>query len=299
MPASQKVNFQFKNHVSPRYIQPLLLQLEYGEWYESIELRNVLRANGLNVDGKDIIQANITFWAKIGLGEVRREAHRGPNLFRLTLLGKQVSGWYSTNQPLFFDIIHFLLYSAWYRSQQMQQVPFWLYQQVCDWLWEEVPSRIDSYALTNHLHEESRRAFPEYDPKFPERSVRAVFPWLGALTPPFLSRCGSKSDLCLERRSYCTPQLFHLAADLVYASQRLNYGTSLAIDEQHIADICRVCLLDPAKFWDMASLTAISIREMELRKGQWATSLALASAPQWIQLPDFATQIVYDEEQEE
>jgi hypothetical protein len=194
---------------------------------------------------------------------------------------------YSTNRPLFFDLMHFLFYSAWCRSKDDSRVRFWLYASVCDALWLDAPAKTDSFALTNRLQLESRDAFPEYDPIFPERSVRAVFPWLGALTPAFLSKSGAASQLSSRRRSYCSPQLFHLATDLVYALEGLRYGTSMAIDERHIADVCRVCLLDTAGFWQMADLTKMTIRGYDIRKGQWGTSIALEGPPTWIDLPDF------------
>lgn len=302
MATAHSVNFEFKNQVAPRYIQPLFLQLQTGTWYESTELQQSLRDAGLNVRGKDIVQANITTWAKIGLGEIRREGYGRPNLFRLTPLGKQISALFSTNQALFFDVIHFLFYSAWHRSGHTNQAPLWLYAQVCDVLWQQAPGKMDSYALTGRLHQESRQAFPTHDPSFSERSVRGVFPWLASSTPPFLSKCGTKTDLCSERRSYCTPQLFHLATELIYVRQGLKYGTSLTVDERHITAISQICLLDTNHFWEMASLTDMAIREFEVRKGQWGTSLALASSPRWIELPSFANQtdeVEEDNEEEE
>lgn len=288
MPTRSKVSFEFKNQVAPRYIEPLLLQLEYGQWYDSAELRHMLRASGAEVEGKQIVQANTTFWAKMGLGEVRREGHGKQNQFHLKLLGKQLIDLYSTNQELFFDVLHFLFYSTWPRSGQLNQVPFWLYGKVCDKLWLEAPGKMDSFDLTARLQAESHLAFSEHLPAFSERSVRSVYLWLQTLTPPFLAKCGTKSELCSERRNYCTPQLFHLATDLLYTTEGLAYGTSLAMDDEKIAAICRVCLLDPGRFWEMASLADMAMREFEVRQGQWGTSLALSSPPRWIELPVFA-----------
>lgn len=288
MPTQRNVSFEFKNQVAPRYIEPLLLQLEYGQWYDSTELRRMLRAGGAEVEGKNIVQANITLWSKMGLGEVQRDGHGKQNRFRLKLLGKQLIDLYSTNQELFFDVFHFLFYSSWPRSGRLNQAPFWLYAKVCDSLWQAAPGTMNSFDLTARLQTESNQTFPEYSPAFSERSVRSVFLWLQALTPPFLARCGTKSELCSERRNYCTPQLFHLATDLLYTTQGLTYGTSLAMDDEKIAAICRACLLDPGRFWEMASLTDMAMREFEVRQGQWDTSLALSGPPRWMELPTFA-----------
>lgn len=296
MTGKRTANFQFYNSVSPRYVEPLFLQLEVDVWYTSTELQQQLRDSGLDVQGKEIIQGNTTFWEKTGLGEVQRQKPGLPNLFRLNPFGKQVAELYSTNRALFFDVMHHLFYSAWRRSRHINHAPLWLYAQVCDALWQDAPGRMDSMRLTAHLQSESHQTFPDQNPVFPERSVRAVFPWLGELSPPFLSPCGSKSDLCSARRRYCTPQLFHLAVDLAYHEAGLGYGTSLAIDDRQIEAISRTCLLDTGRFWDMASLADMSIRELEVRQGQWGTSLALTGPPRWIDLPDFSDQ--QDEEED-
>jgi len=295
MITTRTANFQFYNAITPRYMEPLFLHLEVDVWYTSTELQQQLRDSGLKVQGKEIIQHNTTFWKKMGLADLQRQPGT-PNRFRLNTLGKQVVEMYSTNRALFFDIMHYLFYSTWRRSRHLTHAPFWLYAQACDVLWREAPGKMDSMGLTAYLQSESRQAFPDADPNFPERSVRAIFPWLGELTPPFLTPCGSKSELCSERRRYCTPQLFHLAVDLIYHEAGLSYGTSLAIDDRQIEAISRICLLNPACFWDMASLADMSIRELEVRRGQWGTSLALSGQPHWINLPDLSAQENEEEE---
>jgi hypothetical protein len=299
MTVARGVNFKFKNEVSPRYVEPLFLQIEPGIWYTSTELQQQLRDSGLDVQGKDIVLANTAFWDKIGLGEVKRQGPGHPNLFRLSAFGKQVQALYSTNRSLFFDVVHYLFYSAWRRSRHIKHAPLWLYAEICDILWQEAPSKMDVTRLTSRLQSESRQAFPDQDPSFARRSVGSVFPWLGELTPPFLSPCGSRSELCSERRSYCTPQLFHLAVDLAYHEAGLSYGTSLAVDDRQIEAISQVCLLDPDRFWEMASLADMAMREFEVRQGQWGTSLALSGPPRWIDLPDFGEPEEEDEEDDQ
>jgi hypothetical protein len=257
------------------------------------QLKNILHSNGLDVEGRDIVERNTSAWSLAGLGESKSE-QRGRSvirLFQFTKLGKQVADTYSTNQELFYDLIHFIFYSAWHRSHDVNQGRFWLYASVCDALWSEAPAQMDSFALTNRLQFESRQAFPGYEPAFSERSVGAVFPWLGALhRPPFLSKYGTTSRLCSQRRSYCTPQLFHLATDLTYTLDGLKYGTSMPVDDRHIEAICRVCLLDTGHFWEMADLAKMTIKGYDIRKGQWGTSIALETSPNWIDLPDFASE---------
>lgn len=286
---SPKVNFQFYNSISPRYVELLFLPLEEARWYETGEMRDLLRSGGLDVEGSDIVDRNVDAWSLAAMGQTRFE-FRGRarvKMFRLTRLGKQVVDIYSTNHELFHDLIHYIFYSTWHRSHDIKKARFWLYSSVSDALWAGAPATTDSFALTNKLQIESSQVFPGYAPAFSERSVTAVFPWLSALMPPFLSKCDNRSQLCSKRRNLCTPQLFHLATDLVYRIDGLRYGTSLAIDDKHIELICKICLLDLHRFWEMAELTKLSIRGFEIRKGQWGTSIALEQPVSWIGLPDF------------
>jgi hypothetical protein len=282
----KKPNFQFYNQVSPRYIETLFLPLNFGEWYSTHDLKNVLYKSGLDVEGKDIVSRNVEAWTLSGIGDSFVERSKGRmTYFRLSEYGKYIQEMYSTNRELFFDLIHFTFYSAWVRSNDVWRGRFWLYATICDDLWDYAPAEMDSIELASKMQSESQRLFSEYQPTFPERSVRSIFPWLGALTPPFLQKCGQRSLLCSKRRAYCTPQLFHLATDLAYTSRQLLYGTSLAVDDTIIQAICKTCLLDPDKFWDMADRTQMSIRGFEIRKGQFGTSISLEGPPGWIDLP--------------
>ena len=281
-----KPNFQFHNHVTPKHIEHLFLKIEYDRWYKLSELRSILREN-LGVEGSDIVQRNIETWSLAGIGKTQLIEDRYQSyIFQLTGLGKQVQEIYSTNRDLFFDLIHFLFYSAWYRSHDRFRGRFWVYASVCNELWSEAPSKMDSFALTAKLQSESQDLFPDSEPAFPEQGVRSVFPWLAALQPPFLERSESSNKYISRRRTSCTPQLFHLATDLIYSTKLIRYGTSLSVDEVTIEAISRTCLLDPSQFWEMADRAKMSIRGFEIRKGQWGTSIALEVPPTWIELPE-------------
>jgi hypothetical protein len=261
--------------------------MEYDRWYRISEMKSILHRE-LGIDGADIAQRNAEAWSLAGLGELQlvKDGKSKYYLFRISSIGRQVLETYSTNRDLFFDVIHFLFYSVWHRSKDVYRGRFWIYSSVCDELWIDAPSKMDSFGLTAKLHTESQSLFPESEPTFPERSVRAVFPWLGALTPPFLEKDQSHKQFGSSRRAFCTPQLFHLATDLLYSIRSIRYGTSISMDDESIQYISKTCLLDTDQFWEMADRTKISIRGFEIRKGQWGTSIALEGPPAWIELPE-------------
>ena len=290
MVQKQTPSFEFRNAIAPRYIEPLLLNIRYGQWYTRAQLVTLLRSQDLDLDGNNIVSDNTTAWSLAGLGQLKKRSVDQTTriMFRLTELGKQLIELYSTNSELFYDVMHFLFYSVYLRSNNVGKVRFWLYLNVCEKLWQAAPAAIDNSVLTNQLQIEGHKAFPDHEPSFSERSVRGVFPWLQVLTPPFLSKA-NKSQLYSNRRKYCSAQLFHLASDLVYATKEgLQYGTSLSVTERQIEDICKICLLDTACFWEMADLTRMSVSGFEIRKGQWGTSIALECPPTWVTLPDFS-----------
>lgn len=291
MAQDKKIPFQFGNNTSPRYIDSLFLPLQPDQWYTRAQLVDVLHENGSNVEGEHIVSYNTLTWSLLGLGELKARKAGGSarSRFRLTELGKQLIDIYGTNSELFYDLAHFLFYSAYLHSHNLKYSRFWLYQAFCDILWDEAPKIIETQVITNRLQIEFREAFPEYDASFNDRSIQSIFPWLRVLSPPFLSKKGGKS--WAERRPFCTPQLFHLATNFVYNSmEQLEYGTSLAVSQPQIEAICKVCLLDPERFWNMASLTQMTVSGFDLRQGQWEKAVVLEGPPDWISLPDFSAE---------
>jgi len=227
----------------------LFLQLSFGQGYSTAQFSGLLHSNGLDVKGNGVALHNMLTWSLAGLGklEKRGTGYFKKNIFWLTELGKQLVDTYSTNSELFYDLIHFIFYSTYRRSDDIRRGRFWLYASICDRLWQEAPAPTDNSALTNRLQIEIRVAFPTYDPCFSEQSVGGVFSWLQTLVPPFLSKQGIQ--LYSARRSYCTPQLFHLATALIYTTvEGLQYGASLTVSERQIEAICKVCLLGTEHF---------------------------------------------------
>ena len=288
MGSNQKIAFEFNNQVAPRYVESLLMQLDSERWYDRTELLQLLRRNSPDIRGDKVVGLNVLAWTLTGIGD-SKPGWIGRNkvrLFRLSQFGRQLQDIYATNQELFFDLIHFCFYTAWPKSLDLSRARFWLYWRVSDELWQAAPSAMDSFGLTNRLQQEGYTVFPEIRPSFPERSVRAVFPWLTALSPPFLTRTEKNGPLHSTRRHYCTPQLFHLATDIVFREEKLNYGTAMTVGDRQVEAICRICMLDLPQFWPMAELTGRSIRGFELKRSQWGRSLVLIGSPSWIDLPD-------------
>lgn len=289
-----KINFQFPNQVTPKHIQSIFIKLESGVLYSSFEIRDILRSS-IDVEGKEITSLNIDAWNAIGLGEKIIEPSMGKVInFRLSPLGKQLKETYGTNQELFFELIHFLFYSTWKRSLLPKHGKFWLYSRVCDSLWDNAPSEVDSLNLAGFLQNEAQEVFPHNSPKFPVQGIRAVFPWLVALTPSFLYKPSSQSQFSTKKRAQCSPQLFHLALDLIYNQKLLKYGTSMAIGDEEVKSVCRVCLLDDGRFWEMVDRTKMIIRGVDIRRGQFSTSIALEMKPQWIDLPVYTEEIEFE-----
>lgn len=287
----EKVNFEFYNNVAPRYLEPLFLKIEFGQWYSTAQLINMLQRDR-QVDGKDIVLRNVDAWAKAGIGNIRqvKEGRATKNYFQIAPLGRYLQETYSTNKDLFFDVIHFIFYSTWLRSKDIRKARFWVYSQVCNDLWLNAPSKMDRFRLTSKIQASALDSFPGYFPSLSERSVTSIFLWLSELTPPFLEKRTGKSEYFSSKRSHCTPQLFHLAVDLIYSNRHIKHGTSLNVDNEIINAICMACLLEPDRFWEMAERTQMIVKGFEINKSQWGPTISLRNAPNWIELPSFSAQ---------
>lgn len=285
---TEKANFQFYNTVAPRYIEPLLLKLEQEVWYTVTELVTILR-HELDIDGTDVVQRNMDAWAGIGVCETSTEKSTTGKrlLFRMLPLGRYLQEVYSTNNELFYDLIHYFFYSTWQRSLDIKRVRFWVYSQVCDEIWSTAPSDVNSFELASKIQALALETFPNYYPSLSERSIRTGFTWFLKLSPPFMKKTGSKLELASEKRDSCTPQLFHLAVDLLYTQRELSYGTSLNVDDEIIGAISRTCLIDQQRFWEMAERTQMIVKGFEVKNSQWGPTITLNHAPNWIQLPAF------------
>lgn len=284
----EKVNFEFHNNLTPSHIDDLFLKIQFGDWYSVSNLVELLRQDSA-IDGRDIVSRNVHAWAGIGIGEIKIEKSRSVS-FQITPLGRYLQEIYSTNNDLFFDIIHYLFYSTWLRSRDMRRVRCWVYMKTCNELWQNSPSEMKTINLASKIQALALDYFQGYYPSIPIQSIRSVFPWLKKLAPPFLEQAGNKSDLVSLKRSYCTPQLFYLAVDLLYSDRHLTYGTSLNVDDEITKEISMTCLLDPERFWEMAERTQMMIKGFELRKSQWGPTITLNNAPNWIELPTFEIQ---------
>ena len=108
----KKVSFEFKNHISPSYIEPLLLKLEDGQWYHNSDLKVILRSTGLNIDGSYIVENNAVAWRLSGIVYTRQEKEGRyiRNYIQISPLGRYLRDVYSTNRELFFDLIHYYIF---------------------------------------------------------------------------------------------------------------------------------------------------------------------------------------------
>ena len=68
----------------------------------------------------------------------------------------------------------------------------------------------------------------------------------------------------------------------------------MALGDEEIESICKVCLLSSEKFWEMVDRTKMIIRGVDIRRGQFSTSIALEMKPQWIDLPDYTQEIEFE-----
>lgn len=282
----QKYNFEFKNQFSPIYIEPLFLRLQVDVWYRKSDVVGFLNEMNPELSGKEIVSANILIWNSLRLIE-QQKLNKTKIEFKLTPLGKIIQEYYGIQKSLFLDLFHFLIISTYDRFPSPYYGRFWVYKKVCRYLYSMGKENISTSELTGILRAEAIETFPDVQPKFPERSVMSIYPWLQALSPPFLKKEGT--SLITQKRETCSPQLLHLTIDFIYTQKGIPYGSPLALTPEVLENACQICLIDEKAFFPVLNQAKMMLKGISILPGQFNTSVVLEHAPTWITLPSPST----------
>jgi hypothetical protein len=139
------------------------------------------------------------------------------------------------------DVLHFLL---WTLPHEEGRGIAWAYQTFCGWLWERgtvrlTPSTIKG--LVADILSAAPTAFPGASfLSFSGKSVLGMRRWLEPLDPAVLQ--GDE----FRRREICSRELLLLAIGAIAGEDGAVLGTDLLLTPERRADICRICLIEPA-----------------------------------------------------
>jgi len=270
------MGFEIRTIDHPTYLKEILPLFRGGTSFTNNELVPVVRLSDSVVRIGRLTQS----WYILGILD-RTKEHNRAYRYSLSEFGENLLNQLQFNPSLAVEFVHWAYYSAWLRSPDSQWGWSWVYQEVCDVMWDNSPSRIVPKKLMADTVEKANSLFPEQAPSFDVLSIRSVMAWLAAMDPPFLLKkdeSDSKSPLLSRKRESCSPELVFLAIQLQYQIKALSFDAPLLMDEALIEAVCKVCMLAPEQFWPMAEICSLTFPSLERKETLYGTSLMITEA---------------------
>ncbi|MCK4473219.1 MAG: hypothetical protein KAW49_15660, partial [Anaerolineae bacterium] len=192
--------FEIRSVDTPIYLRGVLPLFRGGTSFTNKELVKTTPTVGLS-DSVLRISRLTQSWHILGI--LDRIKEQKSYRYSLNEFGENLLNELQFNSSLAIEIVHWTYYSAWLRSPDFQWGWSWVYQEVCDVMWDNSPSQIIPRKLMADTVEKANSLFPEQSPSFDVLSIRSVMAWLAAMDPPFLLKkdeSDSKSPLLSRKR---------------------------------------------------------------------------------------------------
>ncbi|AKB82979.1 hypothetical protein MSBR3_2401 [Methanosarcina barkeri 3] len=168
---------------------------------------------------------------------------------KLTELGEKLYKIMYDDETLFYNILHYLLYTQYYFEKRNHAS--WVYNKFVDILYEN--REIDEMRISDFnenfalkIVNLAREELNQEGISFRGRSISPLISWVGSLNPSCINHENKK--ISFKLRNFCQPQLFLLAIDYAFKKRKAEYGSLILITDNTIADICKICLIDPESF---------------------------------------------------
>lgn len=233
--AGSRITFHMPSEGAPDKILPLLRAMYRANIsFETVkELMNFAKEHGLGDRSEMQVVAHA-----IQLLQKNKDGH-----IQLSPQGNAVVRLKETVQT---DVVHFLLYTTWQKTNPQENSFLWSYKEIVNWCWDR--NGIDVIESANLIAEETNNRtqeffsnIPGYDfseVSFSPKSVRGVRKWIEALIPPVIE------NNIFTRRTFCSPELVLLATGWVAQQTEGEIGIDFLITPPRREAICRLCLLE-------------------------------------------------------
>jgi hypothetical protein len=270
------MSFEIYSIDGPDYLVKILPLFGNGSSYTSQELADVVRYMGLSIHprrSRHLLQV----WFTLGFLDRlvgKKRAYR----YCLSTFGEDLLNKLSFNKTLCLELAHWAWYSAWWRSQDFERAWAWLYQDVCNFLWDSSPSEVIVKQIRANAINRAMEIYPDHKPALDDQSIGSILAWQVELDPPFLIRKESgesKKGLQSKKRDSCSPELLYLAIQLQYYIKNLPFNTPILIDDLMIESICKICLLNQEQFWPLVNICLLTFSSLSRKETVYGSSLTI------------------------
>lgn len=254
----------------PQDIEAILVILETYPGLSSASILGHAEALGFDIRDRQRLEALMTA-RDLGLVEDR------DNL--LTRLGKIFAILSQSKPTLFPNMIHYLSYTLWNEALPQQYCFSWTYRNCCDLLWQAANLTLqDRRKIAADIAATAKHAFGLDSISLSPKSIGGILLWLTFLEP----RVFDDKGVTFSRRAFCPPELFLLAIDYLYGMEGTAYGSNVLLDQRHRETICKICLLEPARFERVLDYAVAQFPYLERGVGGgWGSYVLLNRRPEF------------------
>jgi len=265
------MKFHIEHNVTPEHVRVILPLLSADKMLGLAEIWQVVQQGGHRIS-YDYLRRNLNVLTAFELLESDNR------MYGLSPSGVAVKTLLNFKLSTFHDVMHYFYYTSWDLTQKPELCFSWTYQAICNLLWDTRPSLIDAEKLAAELLSIAQSSFPaEQRIAISAYAIEGAYHWIRALEPPFvrLPSQRGKRETGVGRVT-CSPELFILGIDYLYRQLGLPYQSPMLLDESKTRAVCQLCLLDMAKFNQVAELTLKTFDALGMHSGEWGLSLVLA-----------------------
>ncbi len=288
MPIITRKKFHVDHDVRPVHVMAVLQQMSPFVGDVRATLLADLAESGYTINPHHLFW-NLKVLRTLGLTDVDEKTES----WRLTKRGVYLRALAAWNPSTFYDMMHYLYYTTWDFGDRETATFSWTYQTVSNLLWQRRPTVIDGKGLAIEVRDRALHDFELDSVSITDYAVDGVYNWLRVLDPAFAwTDTKSRRRETNGGRPACTPELFLMAVDYLYRVKNVPHNRPMLMDEDKIAIVCRLCLLDPLKWKSVLNRTIEQFAILHRMGSANGPQLTLERAPRLIVWPGEADMVL-------
>ncbi len=186
------------------------------------------------------------------------------------------------------DILHGLQYGLWSSLEPNENVAYWAYRTICDYLWERqtIPEKDSLTRYVSSQRSANDSLSPDAGDAFSPKSIADAYDWLLPLDPPVITGVlegevtRNYRQATFQRRPYCSTPLFLMAIDHLLSVLHQEYGDLVMIDSENQRRLCSFCLIEESAVEIMLAEALRRFPHLLSFQREWGIFVTLLRRPQ-------------------